>query len=222
MSRGLGKQQRKVVKALRRVEAKQGAGWVSPGDVLVKLERPTGDPRLEAMKLTFMLINVTNRAAQGDPHAAALVEDLERQGASRSSTSNAFSPPKPMGKRLTPPRRRNCERINPARIFAALEKRGIVERLPRVANPSRGVRLARASQAASTSCSGIASVRPAGEVSGRLPCPPLLAGSVGLRGRAAGGSQLLPPRAREMSASDDAGACASAAPEMLSTLRARA
>lgn len=137
MSRGLGKQQRKVVKALRRVEAKQGAGWVSPGDVLVELERPTGDPRLDAMKLTFMLINATNRAAQGDPHAAALVEDLERQGASRSWKSNAFSPPKPMGKRLTPPRRRNCERINPARIFAALEKRGIVERLPGVGPASR-------------------------------------------------------------------------------------
>lgn len=140
MSRGLGKQQRKIVKALRIVQAEHGPDWIEPGAVLAQLEAPTGDLRYDALKMTIMLINATRRAANGDPHAAALVADLERQGASRSWKANAFSPPKPAGKRLSPPRRRNVERVNPARIFAALEKRGIVERLPGI-GPAARVRL---------------------------------------------------------------------------------
>lgn len=137
MSRGLGKQQRKVIGAIRAVQSERGSGWLEPGEVLARLEAPTGDARLDALRLTMMLINATNRAARGDRHAAALVADLERQGASRSWKANAFSPPKRPGKRLSPPRRRHVERINPARIFAALERRGLVERMPRVGTASR-------------------------------------------------------------------------------------
>lgn len=141
MSRGLGKQQRKVVAAIHAVHEKRGPDWIAPGDVLAELEKPSGNPSLDAMKLTVMLINATSRAARGDRQAAALVADLERQGASRTWKASAFSPPRPMGKRLTPPRRRHCERINPTRILAALEKRGIVERLPGV-GPASKLRLA--------------------------------------------------------------------------------
>lgn len=110
---------------------------MEPGEVLVKLEEPTGDARLDALRLTLKLAEASRRAATGDPFAIALVEDLKRQGASHSWKSNSFSPAKPIGKRLTPARRRNAERINPARIFAALEARGMVERMPGVGTASR-------------------------------------------------------------------------------------
>ena len=135
MSRGLGRNQRAVVKAMEALQAEHGPGWVAPAKIITEIERPGRQGRAHALRMTVALIEARTAAERGDPAAAALVARLEAEGASttfRASAAVTLAKPK-----VRRPRRRAGEELNPARIFAALEERGIVERRPCVGPASR-------------------------------------------------------------------------------------
>ncbi|PJI55120.1 hypothetical protein CTI14_07745 [Methylobacterium radiotolerans] len=142
MGRGLGRQQQAVLAALRTLEEEHGPGWRTPADVIALVEAetqpasaaqaPDMDPeeRLVRMQLAGCLrlvelghhdyrVGVTLAEARLARFAEARRE--REEAARRQAEANRA----PNQVRATP---RAGEERNPSRVFALLERRGLVER----------------------------------------------------------------------------------------------
>lgn len=149
MSRGLGRQQRIVLAALRRLERERGPGWRSPAEVIAALGRMMGTPvapiapvaepdpyeRFEAAQLA----QCRQMVAMGYREFAASAMLIEARIAER--TAGRVRRAARRAPNLIRSAPRAGEAGNPSRVLALLERRGLVVRQAHC-GPGSAVRLA--------------------------------------------------------------------------------
>lgn len=148
MGQGLGHRQKLTLRALQILDADRGAAcWHSPAAVLAALDRlapPTRNPAVDHLDRAdrMQLEQVKAMVARGVLSFRASVYEIEARIAERQRRA-FYDRQRELGDRAPNTVRRKAragEDLNPSRVFASLEARGLIERRAHC-GPGSAVRL---------------------------------------------------------------------------------